>query len=77
MNTTITTPSAFAAANSVAGGWLARAVVSVRGVLKESSQRRAERDLYDTVRHCEAFQPTLAAELRAAHCHSDRGTSRA
>ena len=77
MNTTISTQSTFAAANSVLGGWLAQAVVSVRGALKESSQRRAERDLYDMVRHCEASQPTLAAELRAAHCHSDRGTSRA
>lgn len=76
MNTSITTPSTFAAANSVPGGWLARAVVSVRGALKESSQRRAERDLFDLVRHCEASQPTLAAELRAAHCHQDRGTSR-
>ena len=77
MNTTISTQSTFAAANSVLSGWLAQAVVSVRGALKESSQRRAERDLYDMVRHCEASQPTLAAELRAAQCHSDRGTSRA
>ena len=76
MNTTVTTPSTFAAANSASSGWLARAVVSVQGALKESSRRRAERDLYDMVQHCEASQPTLASELRAAYCHSNRGASR-
>jgi len=77
MNTFITTQTAFTDANSVPAGWLARAAVSVRSALKEASHRRAERDLFDMVQQCEASQPMLAAELRAAHCHSDRGTSRA
>lgn len=77
MTTFITTQTSFTNANSVSAGWLARAAVSVRNALKEASRRRAERDLFDMVQHCEASQPMLAAELRAAYCHSDRDTSRA
>ena len=77
MTTFITTQTAFITPNSVPAGWLARAAMSVRSALKEASSRRAERDLFDMVEQCEASQPMLAAELRAAHCHSDRSTSRA
>lgn len=46
--------------------WLARAGETVRSALEVAAQARAERHLYEFANQCEALQPELAKELRAA-----------
>lgn len=46
--------------------WLARAVATVRSALEAAAQARAQRHLYEFANQCEALQPELAKELRAA-----------
>ena len=50
--------------------WLARAGASILRSLEASGQARARRHLLDFADHCEALQPELAKELRAAARHS-------
>lgn len=46
--------------------WLARAGATVRSALEAAAQARAQRHLYEFANQCEALQPELAKELRAA-----------
>jgi hypothetical protein len=46
--------------------WLARAGATVRQALEASGQARARRHLQEFADQCEALQPDLAKELRAA-----------
>jgi hypothetical protein len=46
--------------------WLARAGTAVWQALEQTGRARAQRHLLDFASHCEALQPELAKELRAA-----------
>ncbi|HEY8706958.1 MAG TPA: hypothetical protein VIM34_03065 [Burkholderiaceae bacterium] len=46
--------------------WLARAGTTVRSAFEASAQARARRHLHEFADRCEALQPDLAKELRAA-----------
>ncbi|MDE2625796.1 MAG: hypothetical protein KGL99_01460 [Burkholderiales bacterium] len=47
-------------------GWLARAGNSIHRALEASARARAVRHLHEFADRCEALQPDLAQELRAA-----------
>lgn len=67
-------PAGGARATSMArpAGWLARAGVTVRNALEASAQARASRHLHEFADRCEALQPDLANELRAAALRDPR-----
>lgn len=46
--------------------WLTRAGATVRTALEAAAQARAQCHLYEFANQCEALQPELAKELRAA-----------
>ena len=46
--------------------WLARVGAAVLGALEDSGRRRAQRHILEFASHCQAQQPELAKELRAA-----------
>ena len=52
--------------------WLARVGATVRSALEAAAQARAQRHLYDFANQCEALQPELAKELRAAALRGPR-----
>jgi hypothetical protein len=49
--------------------WLARAGATLWRLLGEAGQARARGHLHDFADHCQAMQPELAKELRAAARH--------
>lgn len=51
--------------------WIARAIQFVTLRLQASRQRRAQAELHVIADQCEASQPSLAQELRAASARSD------
>ena len=75
MNTVVTSlPSravapGSASADAGARHWLARASAAVWSALEAVGRARAQRHLLDFADRCEAQQPELAKELRAAACH--------
>ena len=56
-----------------AGAWFANAGAAVWKALQASGQARAGRQLLDLADQCEATQPELARELRAAARHTLMG----
>ena len=51
------------------GHWFARAGAAIGRALEASGRARARRQLLDFAARCEAAQPELAKELRAASGH--------
>jgi len=65
MNTAVSSLQLHAATLG-ARAWLARMRVAVWRALEESGRARAQRHLLDFADQCQALQPELAKELRAA-----------
>jgi hypothetical protein len=64
-------PGATASAPSPSGlqRWLAAAAGAVWRAFQEMGRARARRELLEYAERCEAYQPELAKELRAAAGH--------
>ena len=70
MNTIVSSlPHKFAApAGAGLARWFGRVGATVRLALEAAGRARAQRHLLDFADQCEAQQPELAKELRAASC---------
>jgi hypothetical protein len=68
MNTAVTSLPLKPTASVGAGvrGWLGRLGTSIWNALEATGRARAQRHLLDFADQCEALQPELAKELRAA-----------
>ncbi|MEP7297698.1 MAG: hypothetical protein ABI702_16060 [Burkholderiales bacterium] len=64
MNTAVSSLPMHSAAGALS--WLSRAGTTVWRALEESGRARAQRHLLDFADQCQALQPDLAKELRAA-----------
>jgi hypothetical protein len=71
MNTAVTSLPTSPAASRLRP-WLARASLAVWHALEETGRLRAERHLLEFAEHCQAQQPELAKELRAAARHTSQ-----